>query len=60
MAKDREKSDILTIVPPKEDVPFSEEIAIDALLKQHKELLNLVEAIEGDLKSLGHKFDETT
>ena len=58
MAKDRAKSDILSISPSSEETTMTEEIAIEALLNQRKELLVLVRKIDGDLESLGYVPNE--
>ena len=56
MAKDRDQSHILSIVPTdKLGDRASSETAIEALLEQQQRLLTMLEQIKGDLESLGYK-----
>lgn len=59
MAKDRDTSHILTIVPKEElGDRASSETAIEALLEQRQRLVTMLSQIDGDLESLGYKANE--
>lgn len=60
MAKDRDKSHIMTIVPDEElGDRASSETAIEALLEQRKRLTTMLDQIDADLQSLGYSQDES-
>lgn len=61
MAKDREQSHIMTLLPDNEGLGdrASTETAIESLLEQRGRLVTMLEQIDGDLQSLGYTVNES-